>query len=148
MSLLLLAVGGLVVVLTVLLADVGGFLAARLQASAAADAAALAAAPVTFRPFGSAGSPIDEAARFAVANGARLVTCRCPVDPSWSPREVEVVVAVSVDLMVFGATEAQARSRAEFIPIELVGAADVRRGFSAAVDQAALEAWPHHPASG
>ena len=80
MSLLLLAVGGFVVVLAVLLADLGGFLAARLQASAAADAAALAAAPVTFRRFGSAGTPIDEAARFAVANGARLVTCRCPVD--------------------------------------------------------------------
>ena len=119
-SLLLLAVGGLVVVLAVLLADVGGFLAARLQASAAADAAALAAAPVTFRPFGSTGSPVDEAARFAVANGARLVSCRCPVDPSWSPREVEVVVAVSVDLMVLGATEAQARSRAEFVPTELL----------------------------
>ena len=133
MSLLLLAVGGLVVVLAMLLADVGGLLAARLQASAAADAAALAAAPVTFRPFGSGGSPIDEAARFAVANGAHLVTCRCPVDPSWSPREVEVVVAVEVDLMVFGSTEAQARSRAEFIPIELAGAAEVRQILAAAV---------------
>lgn len=122
-SLLMLAVGGMTVVLAVLIADVGGFLAAQLQASAAADAAALAAAPVTFSPFGSAGSPVGEAARFASANGARLVSCRCPVDPSWARREVEVVVGVQVELIVFGAIEAQARSLAEFVPTELVGEA-------------------------
>ena len=122
-SLLMLAVGALTVVLAVLTADVGGLLAAHLQASAAADAAALAAAPVTFRPFGSVESPAGEAARFAIANGARLVSCRCPVDPSWVRREVEVVVAVPVELIVFGAAEAQARSLAEFVPTELVGAA-------------------------
>jgi len=122
-SLLMLAVGAMTVVLAVLIADIGGFLAAHLQASAAADAAALAAAPVTFRPFGSAGSPAGEAARFASANGARLVSCRCPVDPSWARREVEVVVGVPVELIVFGVIEAQARSLADFVPTELVGEA-------------------------
>jgi len=113
---LLLAIGVVLVLLSVLTADVGGFLAARLQAAAAADAAALAAAPVTFRPFGATGSPTQEASRFAAANGAALVWCRCPVDLSWETREVEVLVSRSVDLMLLGHRRINVRSQAQFVP--------------------------------
>jgi hypothetical protein len=96
-------------------AATGQFLAARLQASAAADAAALAAAPATFRP-GAAGSPVDEASRFAAANGARLVSCRCPIDERWRRRRVVVVVERSVRLPLLGERRVRARSSAEFVP--------------------------------
>ena len=43
------------------------------RAQAAADAAALAAAPVTFSPFGATGSASREAAIFAAANGSVCV---------------------------------------------------------------------------
>jgi nucleotide-binding universal stress UspA family protein len=107
------------VLLAILVADVGGFLAARQQAAAAADAAALAAAPVTFRPFGATGSPTREAARFAAANGASLVWCRCAVDRTWEAREVEVLVQRSVDLVLLGSRRITVRSRAEFVPTKL-----------------------------
>ncbi|MGB9357915.1 MAG: Rv3654c family TadE-like protein [Acidimicrobiia bacterium] len=119
-AVLLLAVAALVVILTVGVADVGLALAARLQAAAAADAAALAAAPVTFRPFGAPGSPVDEARRFAMANGADLVVCRCPVDRSWRPRVAEVVVERRVALLGIGAVTVRASSRAEFSPAALI----------------------------
>jgi secretion/DNA translocation related TadE-like protein len=119
---ILLAVAAVIVVLSLLVADVGGYLAARQQAAAAADAAALAAAPVTFRPFGAAGSPRQEAARFAAANGAQLVWCRCPVDRTWVTREVEVLVARSVDLIMLGRRRIRVRSRAEFEPTRLATA--------------------------
>jgi hypothetical protein len=94
-------------------------LQARAQASIAADAAALAAAPVTFRPFGAAGTPAQEAARFATLNGGRLVACACAVDESWSERAVEVTVAFDRRLLVFGVVTVEARSRAEFVPARL-----------------------------
>jgi len=123
-TLLLLAVACLVLILTVGVADAGIAFAARLQAAAAADAAALAAAPVTFRPFGAAGSPADEARRFAAANGAVLVACRCPIDPSWQPRVAEVVVERRVALLGIGAVTVRAESRAEFSPAALIGVAE------------------------
>ena len=98
-ALLLLGVAGLVVVVTIGVADVGLALGARLQAAAAADAAALAAAPVTFRPFGAAGSPAAEAGRLAAANGSVLTACRCPIDRSWRSRVVEVDVQRRVNLI-------------------------------------------------
>ena len=119
-TLLLLAVAGLVLVLTVGIADVGVAFAARLQAAAAADAAALAAAPVTFRPFGAIGTPTDEARRFAGDNGAVLVMCRCPIDRSWQSRVVEVVVEQRVALLGIGAITVRASSRAEFAPAMLL----------------------------
>lgn len=119
-TILLLAVAGLVLMLTIGLADVGLAFAGRLQAAAAADAAALAAAPVTFRPFGAAGSPAEEARRFAGANGATLVACRCPIDRSWHPRVVEVVVERRVGLLGVGAITVRALSRAEFSPARLL----------------------------
>lgn len=124
-ALLLLAVAGLVIILTIGVADVGLALAARLQAAAAADAAALAAAPVTFRSFGATGSPAAEAGRLAAANGAVLTVCRCPIDRSWRPRVVEVAVERRVALLGIGAITVRASSRAEFAP-ELLLEQDVR----------------------
>ncbi len=80
-------IAGLLVLLATAAAAGGVVSAGRGRAVAAADAAALAAAPVTFRPFGSDGSPAEEAQRFAVENGATLVRCGCPTDPSWSSRD-------------------------------------------------------------
>ena len=118
---LLLAVAGLVIVLTIGVADVGLALAGRLQAAAAADAAALAAAPVTFRPFGAEGSPASEAGRLAAANGAVLASCRCPIDRSWRSRVVEVAVERRVSLLGLGTIIVRASSRAEFAPARLLG---------------------------
>lgn len=117
----LLAVAGVVLLLAIAIADVGIVLASRLQAAAAADAAALAAAPVTFFPFGARGSPTAEAGIFAAANGARLVSCSCAIDRSWELRIVTVRVARSTHLIGFGTVEVQAASRAEFDPIRLLG---------------------------
>lgn len=121
---LLLSVVGLVIVLIIGVADVGLAFAARLQAAAAADAAALAAAPVTFRPFGAAGRPTDEARRLAEANGVVLVACRCPIDRSWRPRVTEVVVERRVGLLGIGAITVSATSRAEFDPGALLDGGD------------------------
>jgi hypothetical protein len=118
-ALLLIAVACVVLVLTIGVADAGIALAGRLRA-AAADAAALAAAPVTFRPFGASGSPTDEARRLAVANGSALVSCRCPIDRTWLPRTVEVVVERRVALLGIGSIGVRAASRAEFAPLLLL----------------------------
>jgi secretion/DNA translocation related TadE-like protein len=102
-------------------ASVGAFFHARVQAAAAADAAALAAAPVTFLPFGARGTPAEEAARFAAANGSRLVACACPVDRSWAHRTVVVDVERLVRLWPAGSITVRARGRAEFDPVLLLG---------------------------
>jgi hypothetical protein len=112
---------GLILVLAVLLGAVGAYLNARVRVSAAADAAALAAAPVTFMPFGATGTPADEAARFARLNGADLVSCMCPLDPSWEPRTVRVEVATTVTVWPAGRVRVSATSRAEFVPALLFG---------------------------
>jgi len=117
---LLLAQIAVVVVLTIGLADVGILLAARQRASVAADAAALAAAPVTFLPFGATAGPRREAARFAAANGAELVGCVCPVDPSWEPRTVVVVVRRVARLVGLPDLVVTVEARARFDPAALV----------------------------
>ena len=119
-AVLLLAVAGLVLLLALGVADAGIAFSARLQAAAAADAAALAAAPVTFRPFGATGSPAAEARRLATANGAVLTTCSCPIDRTWQARVVHVVVERRVDLLGIGAITVRASSRAEFAPAALL----------------------------
>ncbi|MYF27026.1 MAG: hypothetical protein F4211_06935, partial [Acidimicrobiia bacterium] len=63
------------------LAAAGQVLIARDRVFTAAEAGALAAAPVTFRPFGASGSAAEEAAKIVRANGARLVKCVCPPNP-------------------------------------------------------------------
>ena len=115
------ALAGLVMLLALGVAIAGGGIAAYAQASNAADAAALAAAPVTFSSFGAADGPEAEAARFARMNGATLVRCTCPLDESWGPRTVEVVVARVISLPVVGSVRIPATSRATFEPVALLG---------------------------
>lgn len=120
-SIAVIGVGAVVMVLAVGLSAVGAYLSARAEAEIAADAAALAAAPVTFLPFGAKGTPTEEAARFAALNDARLVFCRCPLDPSWEPRTVEVETMRVVDIWPLGSFEVRATGRAEFVPALLLG---------------------------
>lgn len=120
-ALLLLAAAGVVLVLTIGVANAGVVLAARLQAAAAADAAALAAAPVTFRPFGGTGDPTAEARRLAAANSAVLTLCNCRIDRSWRTRAVSVVVERRVSLLGLGVVTVRASSSAEFAPARLLG---------------------------
>ena len=101
-------------------ATVAAGVAARVAAANAADAAALAAAPVTFRPFGAQGTPSREAAMFAARNGARLIACTCPVDPSWRPRTVSVVVERGLRIPGLGSVRVTATSRATFDPTRLI----------------------------
>jgi len=119
-AVLLLGVAAVTLLLAAGLGAVGAYLRARVEAVAAADAAALAAAPVTFLPFGAEGTPTEEAARFALANGARLLWCACPVDPSWEPRTVTVQVAREVRLWPAGSLTVTAIGRAEFLPALLL----------------------------
>jgi secretion/DNA translocation related TadE-like protein len=109
-----LALGGTmfaVLVLGIVVAGFGQVLAARFQASTAADAAALAAAPATFFA-----DPHQEAARLAGANGARLIACECAPDRTWAPRTVETLTEVDVDVVVLGPMRIRARGRAEYVP--------------------------------
>ena len=111
---------GLALLLAVGLASIGTYLDARIRAMAAADAAALAAAPVTFLPFGAEGTPAEEAARFARLNGFDMVACDCPVDRTLEPRTVTVEVARAVHIWPIGGVEVSAISRAEFVPARLL----------------------------
>ena len=117
----------LVLVLSLGIGAVGTGIAGYVHAAGAADAAALAAAPVTFRPFGARGSPRHEAARFASSNGTRLVQCVCRVDRSWSSRTVSVIVERSVDLPGLGTFKVRASSRATFEPEALLAPQELDR---------------------
>jgi len=90
-------------------------------ATTAADAAALAAAPVTFLPFGAQGSPSQEAARFVALNGAEMIWCRCEIDRTFEPRTVEVRVRRTLQLPILGMRYIEAVGRAEFVPAALLG---------------------------
>lgn len=118
----MLAVVGALLAVGIAVAAVGQYLVALGSAQTAADAAALAAAPVTFRPFGATGSAREEAARFAVENSAELLGCSCPHDAGWAPREVEVRVGREVRLVLFGIRRVEAVGRAEFAPALLLEA--------------------------
>ena len=115
----MLALAVVLLVLGLLLADLSIYLGARSRAQVAADAAALAAAPVTFRPFGADGTAAEEAHRFASVNGGVLIECRCSHDRSWRSRTVTVLVSVPADLVLLGSTAATAWSSADFDPIGL-----------------------------
>ena len=119
-AVLMTAVVAVVLMVALLIADAGLYLAGRAKASAAADAAALAAAPLTFHGFGSSVPAADEAGRFASAYGMAVMSCVCAVDESWAPRTATVVVAGPVDLIVFGRRQVSARASAEFDPTSLV----------------------------
>ena len=98
------AVGVLVLgfLLVVALAAVGQVLIARSRVVTAAEAGALAAAPVTFRPFGAAGSATAEAALLVRANGAELLSCSCSHDPGYAPRTVTVTARLPVTVLGLG----------------------------------------------
>ena len=119
-GIILAAVAGFVMMLTLALVAVAGVQQARLRATMAADAAALAAAPITFLPFGAEGTPTEEAGRFARLNGASLVVCRCTIDRSFAPRVAEVRVRVGLDVPLLGALAVEATGRAEFVPAALL----------------------------
>ncbi len=108
-----------VVILSLLLVDVAHVVAARASLTTAADAAALAAAPVTFASFGTTGSPTLAAVEMAAANGVELVYCACDTDTSWSTRQVSVTVGVTVDLVLLGDRRLTATAAAEFSPVAL-----------------------------
>lgn len=116
----ILGVAAVAIALTAGLAGIGQALAARAAAATAAEAAALAAAPVTFRPFGANGGPREEAARYARANGAELVECRCPPDPGYRPRTVAVRVRVEATVLAVGKLTVEATAAAEFHPLALL----------------------------
>lgn len=119
-SILVLAVGTLALMLAATVGLVGSLLRVRTEVASAADAAALAAAPVTFRPFGATGTASDEARRFATANQTLLVRCDCRHDPSWGARTVEVEVRRVVRFGPLGSVPVRAVSRAEFVPVLLL----------------------------
>ena len=112
----LLAVGSL---LGLALADVARVAIARARATVAADAAALAAAPITFSSFGDEDDPARAAAAIAEVNGADLVECLCPTDRSWARRVVVTVVSIDVDLLLFPDRRVAAAAAAEFRPVLL-----------------------------
>ena len=119
-TVVLLAVATATLVVALAVVAVGQFLAGHATARMAADAAALAAAPVTFRPFGAEGTPAQEAARFAGLNGSRLVSCVCPLDESWDIRTAQVTVERTFTVVLFGAQTVRASARAEFAPTRLL----------------------------
>jgi secretion/DNA translocation related TadE-like protein len=99
-SLVIVAALGFSVILGALIADVARASAGRARAQAAADAAALAAAQEQVLPSGR--RPAEVASEYAVRNGARLVSCRCPDGGI----EAVVVVELEVSLPGLGATRA------------------------------------------
>ena len=115
-SLLAVVAMALVTFVAVLVIAATQIVTARSRAVAAADAAALAAAPMTFPPIAGDRWPVNEASTLARANGARLVSCVCFRLATFEPRQVEVTVAVSVDLPLLGLRWVRASSAAEFVP--------------------------------
>lgn len=113
-----LAIGLLAVTVVAAMAVVSAtqIVIARARAVTAADAAALAAAPMTFPPVAQGESPVAVASDMALSNGARLVRCECVVLANFDTRAVEVEVGIPVDLILIGPRLVRATSRAEFVP--------------------------------
>lgn len=115
-SVLTVAAMSLVVLVSLAVLGAAQVITARARAIAAADAAALAAAPTTFPTLARGHSPIAEALRVAEANGARLVSCTCSQVATFEARQVEVTVVFPVDLPMLGRRWVEASSAAEFVP--------------------------------
>jgi secretion/DNA translocation related TadE-like protein len=115
-SVLTVAAMALVVLVGLAVLAAAQVITGRARAIAAADAAALAAAPTTFPPLAWGRSPIAEALRVAEANGARLVSCICSQEATFEPRQVEVTVVLPIDLPMLGRRWVEASSAAEFVP--------------------------------
>jgi secretion/DNA translocation related TadE-like protein len=84
------AIAGVMVALTLFIADLGSVLIARERARASADAAALAAAQELALP--SSGTPETQAADYARRNGGNLMECVCAA----GSREATVRVQVEI----------------------------------------------------
>lgn len=110
----------IVAVLIVAVSSVAVVYAAATRASNGADAAALGAAVATYPPAADR-PPTAVANELADLNGSRLISCRCPIDGGLTVRAVEVVVAVDVDVLIFGNVTVQRTSRAEFDPRSWLG---------------------------
>lgn len=122
------AVGVLVLafLLVVGLAGIGQVLVARNKVVTAAEAGALAAAPVTFRPFGASGSATAEAAELVRANGAELVACSCDHNPGYDPRTATVTARLLVTVLGFRKITLEATAAAEFRPVALLDRPELR----------------------
>lgn len=121
-SVTVLAVGVLVLALVLAagVTAIGQVSIARNRVTAAVEAGALAAAPVTFRQFGATGSPTDEAARLVRANGATLLRCDCRPDRGYDPRTVAVTATVTVSVLGLREMSMEATAVAEFRPVALL----------------------------
>ncbi|MGH8871580.1 MAG: pilus assembly protein TadG-related protein [Acidimicrobiia bacterium] len=120
MTILMIGLCALIATIGVATAALGVLFDAREKAATAAEAAALAAAVATYPPAG-AGGPGDLAAEFASRNGARLISCRCPVDATLRSRVVSVSVVLTVDVPLFGEVKVGKTARAEFEPRAWLG---------------------------
>lgn len=107
-SVLVLGLVAAVVVGVLLLAVLGGAVAARHRAQTAADLAALAAAEVSLGR--RSGEPCTAARAVAVANGGRLVRCEAHEDGSVL---VTVTVAPAGPVARLGTAKASARAGAQ-----------------------------------
>jgi hypothetical protein len=119
-TILVAMVVGLILTAVIGLGSITILYGARTEAGTAADAAALAAAVATYPPAG-AGTPGVEASRYAAANGAVVVSCLCPVDPSFATRTVTVIVEKQVSVPFFGTLGVKAGATGEFDPIAWLG---------------------------
>lgn len=105
---------------TIGLGSVATLYGARINASTAADAAALAAAVATYPPTGAL-DPVVEARRYARLNASVLKSCDCAIDRSLLTRTVTVVVEMKVKVPFFGVIPVRAGARAEFEPRAWLG---------------------------
>jgi secretion/DNA translocation related TadE-like protein len=113
-SVLLVGLLPIMLIIAVAVIEAAGLVGSRIQAQTAADAAALAAAAATFPAKGE--DPQSQAVRFAEANGTELVSCRCPMNPSFEPRVVTVIVTMAHHTRFFGEVVLRAGASAEFHP--------------------------------
>jgi secretion/DNA translocation related TadE-like protein len=107
-TIVLVAMLGVVVLLAMGLADVGAVLGAAARAQDAADAAALAAAQEIAMPSGR--SPTDVAAEYAARNGTEVTACAC--DPASFEATVTVRAAVGRLLLFDDGRGVEASARA------------------------------------
>jgi secretion/DNA translocation related TadE-like protein len=114
-------------VLATFAVDVSRASAARARAQVAADAAALAAAQELL--MATEAEPSGVAARYAEANGARLLECRCPV----GSRDAVVTVEVKVTLPLLGQMRT-VRATARAVIAAPIGAAGLQPSFVASLN--------------
>jgi len=119
-TILMIGLCALIAVIGVGTTALGVLFDARENAATAAEAAALAAAVATY-PAAAAGAPDDLAAEYASRNGAQIVSCWCPVDPTLRSRVVAVTVALRADVPLFGEVLVGKTARAEFEPRAWLG---------------------------